>query len=179
MNYFCIIIFASYSQLFKYFMLMKKTLLMFALFFTALVMNAQTYYKCTGDNVNVRTGPGKNYAVAINQGFETRCQLFKGNIVRSLGSTRNGFTYVRFSNCGMTGASCYPDNGWVSSQYLRKMTKRCPACGGRGFFNRRCTDYEGAPEDHPGACLCVGRYCLHDNCDGKQHCNNCGGVGWL
>ena len=118
-------------------MLMKKTLLMFALFFTALVMNAQTYYKCTGDNVNVRTGPGKNYAVAINQGFETRCQLFKGNIVRSLGSTRNGFTYVRFSNCGMTGASCYPDNGWVSSQYLRKMTRRCPACGGRGFFNRQ------------------------------------------
>ena len=144
MNYFCIIIFASYSQLFKYFMLMKKTLLLFALFFTALVM-----------------------------------KLFKGNIVRSLGTTRNGFTYVRFSNCGMTGASCYPDNGWVSSQYLRKMTRRCPACGGRGFFNRRCTDYEGAPEDHPGACLCLGRYCLHDNCEGKQHCNNCGGVGWL
>ncbi len=159
---------------------MKKMFLMFMVLFATMTANAQVFYKCTGDNVNVRTGPGKNYKNVINQGFETRCQLFKDNIVRYAGKKSNGFVYVMFSNCGMTGASCYPDYGWVSAQYLRQLTKRCPVCRGRGWFNRPCTSYEGDPDDHPGACMCRGRYCLHNaDCEGKQHCENCGGVGFL
>ena len=156
---------------------MKKMILMFMVLFASMTANAQVFYKCTGDNVNVRTGPGKNYKNVINQGFETRCQLFKDNIVRYAGKKSNGFVYVMFSNCGMTGASCYPDYGWVSSQYLKPMTHKCRVCNGKGYFNRPCGEFGLPPEEHPSACPCSG-VCLNDGCKGKQHCRQCGGVGY-
>ncbi len=158
---------------------MKKNLMIFMLLLTVATVEAQTYYRCTGDNVNVRKGPGKNYAVITNEGFLTKCQLFKGDVVKYAGKAKNGFTYVKFLNCGQTGASCYPDHGWVSTQYLKKLTRKCNVCNGRGFFNRPCTDTEGPAESHYGACACQGRYCLHDGCYLKQHCSNCNGVGYL
>lgn len=158
---------------------MKKLLFLLTMVFTSITVNAQVYYRCTGDNVNVRKGPGTNYAVITNQGFETKCQLFKGNVVKYAGKTKNGFTFVSFLNCGQTGASCYRDGGWVASRYLKKMTRKCTACNGKGFFNKPCTDTEGPAEDHYGSCPCQGRYCLHDGCYGKQHCSKCNGVGYL
>lgn len=158
---------------------MKRIFLAMTLLFLAVIANAQTIYRCTGDNVNVRTGPGKNYAVMMNDGFQMKCQLFKDSRVRYAGKQRNGFTYVKFLNCGMTGASCYPDYGWVATQYLKPMTRRCPECKGKGYFNRPCKDFpEILPDDHPSACPCSGA-CLHDNCRGKQHCHKCGGLGYL
>ena len=154
-------------------------IMMMAFLTMVAIADAQTVYHCTGDNVNVRTGPGKNYAVMMNEGFRTKCQLFKDSYVRYAGKQKNGFTYVKFLNCGMTAASCYPDYGWVSSQYLKAMTRRCPSCGGKGYFNRPCTEYpDFEPGDHPTACQCSGA-CLHDNCRGKQHCHRCGGLGFL
>lgn len=158
---------------------MKRLCLFFSLLIATLTVNAQVYYRCTGDNVNVRKGPGLNYSNVINQGFESRCQLFKNDIVKYAGKIRNGFVYVLFLNCGETGASCYQDHGWVSAKYLKTMTRKCTACNGKGFFNRPCTDTEGPAEDHYGSCPCQGRYCLHDGCHLKQHCKKCNGVGYL
>jgi hypothetical protein len=158
---------------------MKRFFFALMLMCANVVANAQTYYESTGDNVNVRSGPGKNYRVILNDGFETKCQLFKGNAVQYAGKVKNGFTYVKFLNCGMTGASCYPDYGWVSSKYLKKLTKKCNVCKGKGFFNRPCTDSEGSPDSHFGACMCTARYCLHNGCVGKQHCHNCDGLGYI
>lgn len=156
---------------------MKKSFILFVLLMSAVYAEAQTFYYVTGDNVNVRTGPGKNYQNVMNDGFQMRCQLFKESKVKFAGKRRNGFTYVKFLNCGMTGASCYPDYGWVSSQFLKPMTHKCRVCNGKGYFNRPCREFDLPPEQHPSACPCSG-VCLNDGCKGKQHCRQCGGVGY-
>ena len=87
---------------------------------TTMYANAQ-YYKgqvltCTGNNVNVRKGPGKNYGVLIDDLCETKCQLFKGDNVKYAGKSKNGFVYVIFWSGYSTGTTreLY---GWVSQQY--------------------------------------------------------------
>lgn len=94
---------------------MKRTLLLFTLLLSSLISYAQgsTEWVLTGDNVNVRTGPGTNYAVMLRNG--AKVQLFKGDRVISLGETRNGFVKVKPA----TG-SWPQSSGWVASRYLRK-----------------------------------------------------------
>ncbi len=105
----------------------------------SLSANAQKngdYLACTGNNVNVRTGPGMNYPVqthygnqkvqlmkgyGIGDGYE-ECEHETGNcILVYLGATRNGFMKVGYYGEGTN------IEGWVSAQYLRKV---CPWCEG-------------------------------------------------
>lgn len=95
---------------------MKRFVLLIALFTTlGMSAQAQTEYICTGDNVNVRTGPGKNYPVIQGTGghCKGKIQLFRGDRLTYTGETRNGFMK-------MEGTECWPKGyGWVSSQFLR------------------------------------------------------------
>ena len=100
------------------------------------------YLYCTGNNVNVRTGPGKNYRVLLLKegcpicgGKKRSCwmcgaskkkyQLFKGHglgnfddgavYIVYLGKSRNGFLYVETGET-IEGSGV---RGWVSAQYLK------------------------------------------------------------
>lgn len=157
---------------------MRRVLFVFVCLLCLTGIKAQSYYRVTGDNVNVRTGPGSGYSVMIEEGFgeAMKIQLFKGQPVKSRGAARNGFVPVTFIY-GVSALACYPHNGWVSQKYLRQLTHKCSACNGRGYFNRPCRNFPGSPADHPTACNCHG-ICFHNNCEGKQHCNACDGLGW-
>ena len=127
---------------------MKRIILFCLVMFLAIGANAQ-YKKgqmlvCTGNNVNVRTGPGKNYPVAtisncfICNGRDRNChycegragrskfQLMKGTglgncevgdmVIEYLGQSKNGFLHIACYEC-VEGSG---GEGWVSAQYLRK-----------------------------------------------------------
>ena len=143
---------------------MKRLLMMMLLISATMTMCAQKYYKCTGNNVNVRTGPGKNYAVMYGAGgakcMEGRVQLFKGELVFNEGVKRNGF--IKVSASGPT--LCW-EEGWVSAQYLKPAT-RCSRCNGRGTTGRVCPECNG-----DGYYYCCGY-------TGKEPCPKCGIIGY-
>lgn len=126
---------------------MKKIVLFLFVLLAAINVDAQQYRNgqylyCTGNNVNVRTGPGKNYRVftvregcPICSGKQKSCwmcnasrakyQLFKGHglgdfeegavYIQYLGKSKNGFLYVETGET-VEGSGV---RGWVSAQYLR------------------------------------------------------------
>jgi len=118
----------------------------FLLLMVMTIMGAKAQYRkgqclvCTGNNVNIRKGPGKNYPILSYDRYKT--QLFKRNTVRHslwsasvqieyLGKKQNNFLYVHIQ--GIDG-DCLPcEDVWVSADYL----KPCPRCKG---FGSRC-DY--------------------------------------
>ncbi len=106
---------------------MKKIVLICMLLSAVLSVNAQQRgFVCTGNHVNVRTGPGKNYLVVgaeINPKY--KLQLMKGTVVTDEGKRRNGFCLIG------QGLEWGGDErgGWVSAQYLRPVIL-CPTCGG-------------------------------------------------
>ncbi len=105
--------------------------------FAVVTTNAQTQgFISTGQNVNVRTGPGLKYKLAKDEISGDDCQLDKGQLVKYLGKKKNGFTYVEVS-AAITEYYC---KGWVYSKYL-KPVKICPACNGEGY-----TEIEGFME---------------------------------
>ena len=158
---------------------MKRILTVLIVLMGTLSIQSQTLYRCTGDNVNVRTGPGMKYKVAYDDAFLEKVQLFKGEVVKSRGTARNGFIPITCV-AGGTALGAYYFDGWVSAQYLKPLTRKCQVCKGRGYFNRPCTEYDGVPDDHPSGCLCRGKFCFHniEACYGKQHCEECGGIGY-
>ncbi len=94
---------------------MKKYLLSLILAMAIGVAMAQTYVS-TGDNVNVRTGPGTNYAVMLtNIARPGKVQLFVGDKVEYAGVTKNGFMKIRCPHKNMQ-----KEYGWVSSKYLKR-----------------------------------------------------------
>lgn len=103
----------------------------------------------TGQNVNVRMGPGKKYPLAKEDFSDDECQLDRGQLVTYLGRRQNGFYLVEVSSM-ITEYHC---KGWVAAQYL-KPVKICPACKGEGY-----TEIEGF-------------------CEGKK-CRRCGTRGYL
>ncbi|MBQ9164221.1 MAG: hypothetical protein IJ163_05540 [Bacteroidaceae bacterium] len=123
------------------------TMLLFMLAVTA--VNAQQRgFVCTGNNVNVRKGPGKNYGFVceLDNDIKTKVQMFKGSVAVNLGKRRNGFCYVRYIYNTVGEFT-----GWVSAQYLRPVTicsrckgfgevqigdylENCPKCKGNGYF---------------------------------------------
>lgn len=90
---------------------MKKQMILFAFLLMAMSAFSQsrTTYQCTGNNVNVRKGPGTNYGLV-----EPGIQLFKGQTVESDGRQSNGFLHVYSTG---RGRQLWAD-GWVSAQYL-------------------------------------------------------------
>ena len=95
---------------------MKKMLFTCLLALMSLAGYAQREYICTGNNVNVRTGPGMNYPVQQAPGGNCgrgKIQLFKGERYTFTGERRNGFMKIEGTECWPTGY------GWVSAQYLR------------------------------------------------------------
>ena len=144
---------------------MRKALLLLALCLTlgTMAASAQTHYRVTGNNVNMRKGPGTNYprgaAVPGRQGigYDTPFVLDKGQIVTYEGKRKNGFVYVS----EITTMA----EGWVSAKFLTPATK-CTACKGRGNTGRVCPTCHGEGYG----------YCC--NYTGKQLCSRCGGVGY-
>ncbi|MBR5084165.1 MAG: SH3 domain-containing protein [Prevotella sp.] len=103
---------------------MKRISIILMLLFTVLTVNAQGKgFVCTGNNVNVRTGPGKNYAV-YDSNTDHKRQLSKGDVVEYRGIKKNGFILIRQLGWGEDERE-----GWVSAQYLRPVTL-CPQCDG-------------------------------------------------
>lgn len=118
---------------------MKKFISVFFLMLTVLGVSAQKkgdYLACTGNNVNVRTGPGLKYSVQTNYDNQ-KVQLMKGDgvgdgyvecdhetgncVLQYEGRKQNGFMLVSYLGEGLNV------HGWVSAQYLRKV---CPWCEG-------------------------------------------------
>ena len=87
-----------------------------------LAVNAQSRrgFISTGTNVNVRTGPGKNYPVRYYEG--QKLQLDKGEVVADKGKRKNGFIYVHVNKVHFGDAVLY----------LRPVTL-CPECGSLGY----------------------------------------------
>ena len=106
---------------------MKKILLTGVLLLAALSVKAQERgFVCTGNHVNVRTGPGKNYpVVGTDVNPKDKVQLMKGTVVTDEGKRKNGFCLIG------QGLEWGGDErgGWVSAQYLRPVIL-CPTCGG-------------------------------------------------
>ncbi len=111
---------------------MKKILLICMMLMTVITVNAQEKgFVCTGNNVNVRTGPSKNYPVYDGGvGTNGKRQLFKGDVVRDCGKRKNGFCLVQ----GALEWGGDERDGWVSAQYLRPVIL-CKTCFGTGDEN--------------------------------------------
>ena len=109
---------------------MKRFSIMMVLLLAVMTANAQhDGYVCTGNNVNVREGPGKNYPIFdVEQGRKR--QLFKGDVVTNMGKKKNGFVLVN----GPLEWGGDERDGWVSAQYLRPVTL-CKKCFGTGDMN--------------------------------------------
>ena len=93
-------------------------------------------FVCTGNNVNVRKGPGKSYAIYdVESG--TKRQLFKGDVVSDLGKKKNGFYLIS----GPLEWGGDERDGWVSAQYLRPVIL-CDDCFGTGEKNAAEVDID-------------------------------------
>ena len=109
---------------------MKRISIVLMLLFTVMAVNAQhNGFVCTGNNVNVRTGPGKNHAVYDSDTGHKR-QLSKGDVVANRGKKENGFCLIQ----GPLEWGGDERDGWVSAQYLRPVTL-CPECDGTKMVN--------------------------------------------
>lgn len=110
---------------------MKRFVFLSLLLIAVLTVNAQSRkgFVCTGDNVNVRKGPGTNYPVLMSEG--AKLQLDKGEVVISKGKKRNGFCYVHVTKIAF-GSAFFDYPGWVSAKYLREVTL-CDECNGTGY----------------------------------------------
>ena len=83
-------------------------------------------FVCTGNNVNVRTGPGKNYPVYdYNKETGYKRQIFKGDVVADEGKRKNGFCLIS-PECGGT------KNVNVAEVDITLDT--CKRCKGKGYL---------------------------------------------
>lgn len=130
---------------------MKKTMMIMLMLFSVLSIQAQQKgdaLACTGNNVNVRTGPGLNYSVltdyngkvqlmkgyGIGDGYQ-ECEHETGNFVLIYeGRRQNGFMLVSYLGEGTN------IQGWVYSKYLKKV---CPWCEGYP------KTYDDCDSEHP------------------------------
>ena len=109
---------------------MKRISILLMLLLTVIAVKAQhDGFVCTGNYVNVRTGPGKNFEVYDIKTGNKR-QLSKGDVVRNGGKKKNGFCLIQ----GPLEWGGDERDGWVSAQYLRPVTL-CAKCFGTGDMN--------------------------------------------
>ena len=75
-----------------------KKLLFFLFLLIPFMVQAQTYYKCIGNNVKLRKGPGNNYKFehlfCQGEDTDTPAQMSKDEIVKYTGKQRNGYKKV-------------------------------------------------------------------------------------
>lgn len=160
---------------------MKRLFIFLFLVCVGMSAYSQNMFICTGNNVNVRKGPGKNFSILREQSErQDFWQLSKNEIVRYLGKKKNGYMYVE-AMCPVQGSMGYTvEKGWVYARYFKLLTKKCPDCKGKGFFERPCGG--DADDDHPMICIC-----WHEiitpygsvGLAGRQICEECGGYGYL
>lgn len=147
---------------------MKKLLFLW-LWLLPLMAQAQTYYRCVRDKVNVKCGPGNNYKNVPAQGQVfgyAPYQLFKNQMVKYLGKRQNGFLYVECTSGECDNWHYFFDKGWVSSQFL-KPAVRCRNCKGARVC-KRCP---------PQQCVHKGfEWCFRTD---ENVCTVCDGYGWL
>ena len=121
---------------------MKRLSTILILLLVVLTASAQhNGFVCTGNNVNVRTGPGKNYPV-YDSNTDHKRQLSKGDVVSNKGKRKNGFCLIQ----GPLEWGGDERDGWVSAQYLRPVTL-CPKCKGYKDINIAEIDIELATCD--------------------------------
>ena len=98
---------------------MKKLLFLWLLLLPPMAQ-AQTYYRCVRDKVNVKCGPGNNYKNVPAQGQVMQYdpyQLSKNHMVKYLGKRQNGFMYVECTCGECDNWHYFFDKGWVSSRF--------------------------------------------------------------
>ncbi len=130
-------------------------------------MDAQSYYRCTSNNVDVRSGPGMKYAVVLceYQGMSEPICISKGYVVKFLGKKQNGFMYVEDTNDWHWSSF---DKGWVPAKFLTPAIK-CKSCNGKGHLNKKCPECNGQ-----GCSMMEGAECD----DGYVRCKKCSGAGY-
>ena len=119
---------------------MKRILMTLLVVVIAMSANAQKGFVCTGNNVNLRKGPGNNYKVVVSDYTGERFILVKGAVLKDLGQKKNGFCKV--STFIHQQGEYY---GWVSAKYL-KPVRLCSNCEGLGYVNNvfdTCTKCNG------------------------------------
>ena len=96
-----------------------------------LACNAQNIkgFISTGQNVNVRKGPGTNYQVIDTEWG--KIQLDKGEVVCDKGKTKNGFRHISVTKL-IFGSVVNVYDGWVAAKYLNPVNV-CPECYGTGY----------------------------------------------
>ena len=115
---------------------MKRIVILLMVLMSTISVYAQfkkgDYLVCTGDNVNVRKGPGSNYGVIMVRPEAgnrlQKLQLYNGSgIIESptifveikyLGQKSNGFLKVYIH--ADSWEHCGDATGWVSAKYFRK-----------------------------------------------------------
>ena len=106
---------------------MKRMIMILFVAICATTMYAQQFYACTGNNVNVRKGPGKQYGViqqlwkgcGVGDGYN-ECEHETGNcVIEYKGKKKNGFIYI-----GAYGEGLFVE-GWISAQYLKPICRHC------------------------------------------------------
>ncbi len=107
---------------------MKKIVLLSLMLFITVAINAQNQrgFVSTGQNVNVRKGPGTNFPILTDGQYKYR--LKKNDVVFDKGQKKNGFRMVEL----LLAEIPEPVVGWVSERYLRPVTL-CESCGGWGI----------------------------------------------
>ena len=94
---------------------MKRIVTICMLLLMVVAANAQEKgFVCTGNNVNVRKGPGLKYPV-YDVEFGRKRQLMKGDVVSDCGKRKNGFLLV----AGPLDWGGDERDGWVSANELR------------------------------------------------------------
>ena len=83
----------------------------------------------TGQDVNVRKGPGMRYPVIDTEWG--KIQLDKDEVVCDKGKTKNGFRHISVTKL-IFGSVVNVYEGWVSTKYLRPVNV-CPECYGTGY----------------------------------------------
>ena len=110
---------------------MRKIVMISMMLLMALAVNAQNIkgFISTGQNVNVRKGPGMNYPVIDTEWG--KIQLDKGEVVCDNGRTRNGFRKITVTKL-IFGSVVNVYEGWVAAKYLSPVNV-CPECYGTGY----------------------------------------------
>ena len=110
---------------------MKKIAMISMMMLMTLAVGAQNLkgFISTGQDVNVRKGPGMRYPVIDTEWG--KIQLDKGEVVCDKGKTKNGFRHISVTKL-IFGSVVNVHEGWVSTKYLRPVNV-CPECYGTGY----------------------------------------------